>query len=91
MGKLEFSCTVIASSVEYDDGVGAVGDSFADFGEMQVEGVGIGVRGRVPFFAQMRVSVPCWPTRASSWNQTSIGLPSALAGRLLASVSAKLF
>jgi hypothetical protein len=24
--------------------VGAVGDSFADFGEMQVEGVGIGVR-----------------------------------------------
>jgi hypothetical protein len=24
------------------------------------------IRGRVPRLAQMRVSVPCWPTRASS-------------------------
>ena len=36
-----------------------------------------GARGRLPRLAQMRVSVPCWPTLASSWNQISTGLPSA--------------
>ena len=28
-------------------------------------------RGREPRMAQTRVRVPCWPTRASSWNQNS--------------------
>jgi hypothetical protein len=37
-------------------------------------------RGRVPRFAQIRVSVPCWPTRASSPNHTSTGLPAASVG-----------
>src|ERR1019366_5334190 len=31
--------------------------------------------GRVPRLAQTRVSVPCWPMRASSWNQISSGFP----------------
>lgn len=30
--------------------------------------------------AQTRVSVPCWPIRASFWNQISIGLPLARSG-----------
>ena len=49
----------------------------------------MGTGGLVPRLAQMRVRVPCWPTRAfamglgpmvasmsNSWNQTSSGLPS---------------
>jgi len=35
---------VVAGAVEDDDGVGALGHGFADFSEVQVEGVGIGVR-----------------------------------------------
>jgi hypothetical protein len=34
-----------------------------------------GAAGRVPRRAQRRVMVFFWPTRASSQNQTSIGLP----------------
>jgi hypothetical protein len=45
----------------------------------------------VPRFAQTRVRVPFWPTRASSWNQISSGLPRAAAGRAAATVSAKFF
>jgi hypothetical protein len=29
----------------------------------------------------IRVKAPCWPIRASSWNQISIGLPWAVTGR----------
>ena len=52
-----------------------------------------GARGRLPRFAQTRVSVPCWPVLASamglgpmaacmanSWNQISSGFPRAAAG-----------
>jgi hypothetical protein len=31
-------------------------------------------RGRLPRCAHTRVNVPCWPTRASSWNQTATRL-----------------
>lgn len=31
--------------------------------------------GRDPLEAQILVSVPCWPIRTSSWNQTSISFP----------------
>ena len=44
---------------------------------------------RVPLRAQTRVSVPCWPTLASSLNQTSIDLPWADAGRTARARSAK--
>jgi hypothetical protein len=50
-----------------------------------------GARGREPRFAQMRVSVPCWLTRASSWNQISSGLPRAAAGIASATAAAKFF
>src|ERR1700750_146571 len=36
--------------------------------------------GREPTGAQMYSRLPFWPTRASSWNQISIGLPAAEAG-----------
>ena len=39
----------------------------------------------------MRVSVPCWPTRASSWNQISSGLSRAHAGIAAATASGKFF
>lgn len=40
-----------------------------------------GAEGRVPRLAQRRVSLVCWPTRASSCHQSSIGMP--LGRRLL--------
>jgi hypothetical protein len=36
-----------------------------------------GADGLLPFSAQMWVSVPCRPTRASSWRRISAGLPAA--------------
>jgi hypothetical protein len=41
--------------------------------------------------AQTRVSVPCWPIRASSWNQISIGLSLARSGSCAVTVVAKFF
>ena len=38
------------------------------------------MRGRDPRAAHRRVSVPCWPTRASSWNHTSTGRPARSCG-----------
>src|SRR5882672_6820902 len=35
--------------------------------------------------------LPCWPTLASSWNQTSIGLPATEAGKASLSRVAKFF
>ena len=40
---------------------------------------------------QTRVSVPCWPIRASSWNQISVGLPLARSGICAVTVAAKFF
>lgn len=48
-------------------------------------------RPRVPRLAQTRVSAPCWPIRASSWNQISIGLPLACSGSRAVTVAAKFF
>jgi len=48
-------------------------------------------RARLPRSAQTRVSVPCWPIRASSWNQISIGLPLARPGICAVTVAAKFF
>ena len=48
-------------------------------------------RGRLPRLAQIRVSVPCWPTLASSWNQISIGLPAARSPSASLAKSAKFF
>ena len=45
---------------------------------------------RVPLRAQILVSVPFWPTRASSWNQISMGLALACSGRLSHKIPAKL-
>jgi hypothetical protein len=39
----------------------------------------------------MRVSVPFWPIRASSWNQISVGLPVAAAGSASFTRAAKFF
>ena len=41
--------------------------------------------------AQIRVRVPCWPTRASSCQQSSIGLPRACSGIAAATRAAKFF
>jgi len=43
-GKLEPSRAMVAGTVEDNDGVSTLGDGFADFGEVEVEGVGIGAR-----------------------------------------------
>ena len=48
-------------------------------------------RGREPVGAQMYSRLPCWPTRASSWNQISTGLPAAFAGKTSFSRVAKFF
>ena len=50
-----------------------------------------GARGRLPSLAQMRVSVPCWPTLASSWNQISTGLPAACLPSASLAMVAKFF
>ena len=51
----------------------------------------LGAEGRVPRLAQRRVSLVCWPTRASSCHHSSIGVP--LGSRLVtfARRAAKLF
>jgi hypothetical protein len=50
-----------------------------------------GAREAVSQLGPPRVSVPCWPIRASSWNQISIGLPWARAGSVVVMVAAKFF
>lgn len=50
-----------------------------------------GMGGLDPRRAQTRVSVPFCPTRASSWNQSSMRLPRALSGRTSATFAAKFF
>src|SRR3978361_161378 len=47
--------------------------------------------GREPRGAHTEDKVPCWPTRASSWNQTSMVLPAASGGRASATRPAKFF
>jgi len=47
--------------------------------------------GREPTGAQMYSRLPFWPTRASSWNQISIGLPAAEAGTAWVTRVAKFF
>jgi hypothetical protein len=49
------------------------------------------IAGREPRSAQTRVSEPFCPTLASSWNQTSMGLPAASAGNSAVSSAAKFF
>jgi NAD(P)-dependent dehydrogenase (short-subunit alcohol dehydrogenase family) len=56
-----------------------------------ISGQLFGARGREPLGAQRRASVPCWPTRASSWNHTSTGLPCAASGSAARASSAKFF
>ena len=68
----------------------------AEFGVVMHErtvGKQLGALGyrRLSVLAQTRVSVPCWPTRASSWNQTSRGLPRAASGTAAATASRKFF
>lgn len=46
--------------------------------------------GREPAGAQTRVSLPFWPTRASSANQISVGLPAAESGKAAAIMSGSL-
>ena len=50
-----------------------------------------GARGRVPRRAQRRVIRFFWPTRASSWNQTSIRLPQASRAAISATTAGKFF
>ena len=50
-----------------------------------------GADGRLPRFAQRRVILFFWPIRASSWNQTSIGLPGASRAAISARRAAKFF
>jgi hypothetical protein len=59
--KLELSRAMIAGAVEDDHGVSALGHGFADFGEVQVEGMGVTASSLRP---AVRVSLPtpaCWP------------------------------
>ncbi len=62
--------------LEADDGVVRVADGRA---------------GRVPLLAQMRTRPFFCPRRASSWNHTSIGVPSGRWPMWAASVTAKFF
>jgi len=50
-----------------------------------------GAEGRVPRFAQRRVSLVCWPTRASSCHHSSIGVPLGSRRLICARRAAKLF
>ncbi len=57
--------------------------------QAQVQRPSFGAEGREPRSARMRVSVPCWPMRASSCHQVSIGLPIASGGRAAVATAAK--
>jgi hypothetical protein len=72
------------------DEPGADGPLRADRAEEVGPGVAAVALRRVPPRTQTRVSVPCWPTRASSWNQTSTGLPRAGSGSAPLTSAAKL-
>jgi hypothetical protein len=50
-----------------------------------------GAEGRVPRLAQRRVSLVCWPTRASSCHHSSIGVPLGRPLLIFARRAAKLF
>ncbi len=51
----------------------------------------LGAVGRVPRFAQRRVSLVCWPMRASSCHHSSIAVPRGRDRRTSANWPAKLF
>jgi hypothetical protein len=51
----------------------------------------LGAEGRVPRLAQRRVSLVCWPTRASSCHHNSIGVPRGSRLLIFARRAAKLF
>ena len=51
----------------------------------------LGAVGRVPRFAQRRVSLVCWPIRASSCHHSSIGVPRGRRTAIVASWPAKSF
>ncbi len=50
-----------------------------------------GAKGRVPRFAQRRVSLVCWPTRASSCHHSSMAVPLGKDRLICARRVAKLF
>lgn len=81
------------AGVGHDDGGASCAsraDGAEDVGPL-IAGVLGFARGAEPLRAQMRVSVPFWPTRASSWNPISSGLPMASAGSAAFTVAAKFF
>ena len=51
----------------------------------------LGAQGRVPRLAQRRVSLVCWPIRASSCHHSSIGVPLGRDFRIFARRAAKFF
>ena len=51
----------------------------------------LGAEGRVPRLAQRRVSLVCWPIRASSCHHSSIGVPFGRRLLIFARRDAKLF
>jgi hypothetical protein len=51
----------------------------------------LGADGLVPRFAQRRVSLVCWPIRASSCHHNSIAVPRGKDRRIFARRAAKLF
>lgn len=51
----------------------------------------LGAEGRVPRLAQRRVSLVCWPMRASSCHHSSMGVPLGRPFLIFARRAAKLF
>jgi len=51
----------------------------------------LGAQGRVPRLAQRRVSLVCWPMRASSCHHSSIAVPFGKDSRIFANWPAKFF
>ena len=79
------SCRFMGAVLARSTGEGCRRDAALGTGRAEeVAPIGNGCRAlrgvAVPRRAQTRVVVPCWPTRASSWNRISSGLPLAASG-----------
>jgi hypothetical protein len=90
--RIEVQAHCLAAHPRHDQG-GADGALRADRAE-KPDGTCRSSRatvGREPISFHTALYVPCWPTRASSSNQTSNGLPAAWAGRAAATTAGKSF
>jgi hypothetical protein len=89
---IEMLAHCLAVATGHDDARGlALGRQIAPKIQADARRWSLGADGRVPRLAQRRVSLVCWPIRASSCHHSSIGVPLGSAFLIFARRAANVF